>query len=176
MIEFGTNPEIESLRAEYAKANDSARALEQKLKDGKTRAPELARELAVAIANDDTQRVNELRAERVQLEQDARDLTAAAEIAQRRVETADAKLARAEWPLIAAALNDAVACFNGVTADADALSSALREAIPRAGSRWSVAFRDEGDPLTREDRPLRMVPAGFRSISTLVYRAIGSVN
>jgi hypothetical protein len=170
MIAFPTSPEVDALRAAAVAANDAARTLEQKLQAGRTRAPKLAEELALAIANGDDAAASSLRAERTAIEQDSRDLSAAIIIASRRADDADKALAVAEWPLIESALADAVTQFNTFAASAHALANDIRAAIPRAGSRWTVAFTDDGDPSTREDRPLRKVPALLSPVARVIYR------
>jgi len=174
-ITFPSNPQVDALRVASETARNNASALEQKLSAARTRAPELARELALAIANGDDATADTLRTERAQIEHDERDLSAAIIIATQRAESAEKAHAVAEWPLVEQTATDAVARFNTAAAELHALSRGIRELIPRAGSRWTTAFGGDGDPMAREDRPVRVVPRLFSGVSAVIYRSVSDL-
>lgn len=142
-MNFPTTPEIESLRLELQKAQASQVALSEKAVAHRDRAPRLAKELAEAMADGDTARVDALRSERGAAEHDIRDLTDAQHVAGQRIAAADNKLARAEWPLISETIEAAVARFNALGDEANGLSSAIRDGVARANGRYTAAFGDD---------------------------------
>jgi hypothetical protein len=136
--------DIEAARSELARLQNAAVNLERQDADAVARLELIGKELPIARADGDEQRVNALRAERAALESELRDIAPAREIAQARVRAAIKVLARLEMPGLYADLDAEVKAFVSAVNDVNKRATGLQQKRRDALRKFSEADFIEG--------------------------------
>jgi len=138
-----TTPDIDTLRAAYLAATERAAQLSTTEEAHRKRLPEIVRELGIALAEADTDRVAALRAERATIETELGDIMEGIRVAIERAEAADRALAVAEVPLL----------YAEARADGDAFAALVKQALQLANRivdrrrSYQMRFAKAGNPL-----------------------------
>lgn len=154
-------PDTNALRADVERCRKAEASLAGRAAAFRARLPELAQELATAMADNDERRVNALREERATAEAELRDVDAAVSVASRRTEVADAALARVEAEALFAEVAAECSAFLAELTRLNARSSAIRAKRRALVSRFAAAGFDGGDrhPL-HPSKAVRLGSAG----------------
>jgi hypothetical protein len=138
---------IGHLRAVLEQRRAHAATIDQRVRTVRERLTALDRDIPAAIADADVTRAGELRAERAALEAEARDLGAAAGLAQQKADDAMRELAREEMPARFAAFAAEVQAFNAAADDLHRRAVGLLERRRAVHHRFTEAGYGHPEPL-----------------------------
>jgi DNA-binding phage protein len=138
--------DIAALRSAHIKTSKTETQLDSKLQQLGKRLPEIASELAVAMADGNSALIEQLRAERASTEADIRDIEPALNIAHQRVRLATKALALAEIETSQAAFAAKARTFVAKAEEMRQLANELRAAQREHHARFSRC--DFSEPLS----------------------------
>lgn len=139
-----TTSSIETLRAELERCSAAEVRLSSKAAEYRARLPELAGELAAALADGDDERAASLRSERQRIEAELRDVEPAQGVARNRTEAAERALARAQIDSLHAELAAHCLAFGTRLDELNKLASQIREKRREVTQCFSRAALDGG--------------------------------